>query len=347
MTDLILLPVSHSSDERMQQVRNLLQAEQIRLDSNLDYTCGLFYQDQLIATGSCFRNTLRCLAVDHRFQGEGLLNTIVTHLITRQLQQGYPHLFLYTKPDRAPFFQSLGFSQIALIPGQLCFMENRKNGFASYLQKLQASCPGSGASAAIVMNANPFTFGHQYLLEQAASRHALIHLFLVSDDASLVPFSIRKKLVLDGISHLSNVCCHDTGDYLISRATFPGYFQKDASAVLESQARLDATIFLQTAKALSIQTRYVGEEPYSQTTDLYNQILLQILPAHGITCRVLPRKTANGQPISASAAREAIRDADRTRLRSLVPPHVFDWFQSPAARPVITAIQSAGEVRHH
>ena len=41
--------------------------------------------------------------------------------------------------------------------------------------------------AAIVMNANPFTLGHQYLVEKAAAENDLVHLFMVSEDASLFP----------------------------------------------------------------------------------------------------------------------------------------------------------------
>lgn len=41
-------------------------------DANLDYTCVMFDNDyHAIATGSCFGNTLRCMAVDHHHQGEG------------------------------------------------------------------------------------------------------------------------------------------------------------------------------------------------------------------------------------------------------------------------------------
>ena len=46
------------------QVDKLLLAEGIRRDGNLDYTCGIYDDDMnIIATGSCFGNTLRCMAV--------------------------------------------------------------------------------------------------------------------------------------------------------------------------------------------------------------------------------------------------------------------------------------------
>lgn len=110
----------------------------------------------------------------------------------------------------------------------------------------QFSCNDSAKTkiAALVMNANPFTLGHQYLVEKAASENDILHLFIVSEDQSLVPFSVRKKLVLEGTAHLKNIIYHESGPYIISNATFPSYFQKDADAVMESHANLDLTIFV-------------------------------------------------------------------------------------------------------
>lgn len=82
----------HPDDRRgMAQVRALLEQEGISLDGNLDYTCGLFDEnDNLAATGSSFGATLRCFAVDRAHQGEGLLNQIVSHLVERLTGQGAP-----------------------------------------------------------------------------------------------------------------------------------------------------------------------------------------------------------------------------------------------------------------
>ena len=121
----------------MAQVRNLLEQEGIRRDGNLDYTCGIFNDDwELAATGSCFGNTIRCLAVSGRHRGEGLLNQIVSHLVEVQLARGSAHLFLYTKPDSAQYLSDLGFYEIVRVPGSLVFMENRRGGFDRYCASL-------------------------------------------------------------------------------------------------------------------------------------------------------------------------------------------------------------------
>ena len=352
----------YPSDRRANtQINELLLAEGIRRDANLDYTCGMYDEEMnIIATGSCFGNTLRCMAVSNAHQGEGLMNQIVTHLISIQFERGNTHLFLYTKCNSSKFFGDLGFYEIARIDGQIVFMENRKTGFTSYLEKLkketeqsevfrQFSCNDSAKTkiAALVMNANPFTLGHQYLVEKAASENDILHLFIVSEDQSLVPFSVRKKLVLEGTAHLKNIIYHESGPYIISNATFPSYFQKDADAVMESHANLDLTIFVRIAQTLGINYRYVGEEPNSQVTGIYNEIMAKKLPENQIACKIIPRKEANGSVISASTVRTALKSGKMELLKTLVPETTLRYFQSEEAAPVIEKIKAAQNVVHH
>ncbi|WP_150538337.1 [citrate (pro-3S)-lyase] ligase [Actinobacillus vicugnae] len=334
-----------------QAIDRLLAQEGIRRDHNLDYTCAMFNQDdQVIATGSCFANTLRCLAVSQQYQGEGLMNRIVTHLVNQQFERGNSHIFLYTKTSASQFFKSLGFYEIARIEGKISFMENQRTGFANYLANLTASCPAPEASqrvAAIVMNANPFTLGHLYLVEKAAKENDLVHLFIVSEDKSLVPFSVRKQLVLQGVAHLSNVICHESGSYIISSATFPSYFQENDNAVIESNAMLDLQIFTAIAKALGIQRRYVGDEPFSRVTNIYNQIMQEKLVEHGLECVVVNRKSVNAQIISASAVREALKHNDWAKMKTMVPDSTYQFFISEQAKPIISKIQATENVKHY
>lgn len=337
-----------SGDRRgMTQVDALLEQEGIHRDANLDYVCAMYDSDyRIIATGSCFSNTLRCFAVSREHQGEGLLNRIIAHLMEVQLQQGNLHLFVYTKIDTAKFFGDVGFHEIAKVDGTLVFMENRKDGFHSYLRKL-AETRREGCSAALVMNANPFTLGHQFLAETAAANCDTLHIFVVSEDASLVPFAARRRMVEAGVAHLPNVVIHDSGPYIISNATFPSYFLKDELSVIEGHARLDLAVFTHIAAALGITARYVGEEPTSQVTGAYNEIMVRELPKAGIKCVVIPRKEARGAAISASTVRCALRDRDWAALRTLVPETTYDYFTSPEAGVVIEAIRQAMDVVHY
>ncbi len=339
----------YPSDKRANaQVENLLLAEGIRRDKNLDYTCAMYDDDMnVIATGSCFGNTLRCMAVSTSHQGEGLMNEIVSHLVQYEYEHRINHLFLYTKCNSAKFFGDLGFYEIVRIENQVVFMENRRTGFSDYLADLAKTKRDGNNIAALVLNANPFTLGHLYLVEKAAGENDFLHVFIVSEDASLVPFSVRKKLILEGTSHIKNLIYHDTGPYIISNATFPSYFQKDDSAVIESHANLDLEVFVKIAGALGINARYVGEEPKSLVTGIYNRIMSEKLPEHGIRCVIVPRKTEGGEVISASSVRQAVKEGRIEDIRELVPESTYRYFTSPEAEEIIKRIRGTDNVIHY
>ena len=384
------------------EVDALLEREGIHRDQHLDYTAAMLDEDyHVIATGSLFGNTLRCMAVSSDHQGESLMNAIVSHLVEVQYSRGNYHLFLYTKCDSARFFGNLGFYEITRVPEEnIVFMENKRTGFRDYLAALQretqqAEIPGqddpaagrsaeatdqaeanagepvtshpaavsaaaggsltdgssaldqSGRVGAIVMNANPFTLGHRYLVEQARAACGVLHLFMVSEDVSLVPFSVRKKLMMEGTKDIPGIVYHEAGSYIISSATFPAYFQKGDNAVIRSQAGIDANIFTQIAAALGITDRFVGDEPTSVVTGIYNEILSTALPEAGVACHIIPRKEADGKAISASTVRSCIHDGRLEDIRGLVPETTYRYFTSPEAAPVIERIRAAEEVVHY
>lgn len=348
MSDYSISKVYPSDKRANSQVDKLLLAEGIRRDQNLDYTCAMYDDDMnVIATGSCFGNTLRCMAVSSEHQGEGLMNEIVTHLVQYEYERGINNLFLYTKCSSAKFFGDLGFYEIVRVDEQIVFMENRKTGFSDYLADLTKTRREGKNIAALVLNANPFTLGHLYLVEKAASENDYLHVFIVSEEASLVPFAVRKKLIVEGTSHISNIIYHDTGAYIISNATFPSYFQKDDSAVIESHANLDLEVFVKIAGALGINARYVGEEPKSLVTGIYNRIMSAKLPEKGIRCVIVPRKTEGGEVISASSVRQAIKEGRIEDIKGVVPESTYRYFTSLEAEGVIRKIQGTENVIHY
>ena len=197
------------------------------------------------------------------------------------------------------------------------------------------------------MNANPFTLGHLYLVEKAAKENDLLHLFMVSEDSSLVPYEARKKLIMNGTKHLKNIVYHDSGAYIISNATFPSYFQKDEEAVIRGHALLDLTIFKSIAETLSINKRYVGEERSSQVTSIYNKIMADELPKSGVECIVVPRKECDEEPISASKVRSLIHSGNIEDTKNLLPKTSYEFFKSSEGKAIIERIQKAEDVIHY
>ena len=317
------------------QVEALLKQEGISLDQHLDYTLGLYEDDQLLATGSFYRNTLRCLAVDREYHGEGLIATLVSQLSQELFSRGVYDLFIHTKKAAAKTFTALGFYEIASVD-EVIFLENRKHGFASYLKSLnRPQLPQGTHIGAIVMNANPFSLGHQYLVEQAATQCRALDLFMVSEDISLFPYAAREKLIRAGTAHIPNVYYHPTGPYLVSSATFPSYFIKESDALTLAQARLDAAVFGRIAQALAITDRFVGEEPFSPATALYNQAMSERLPLSGVMLHIIPRRSDAGQtPISATRVRAAMKSGDLDAVRHLVPQTTYDYLASPQGQAI-------------
>lgn len=332
--------ISQQDQAGLAQVDELLLAEGIQRDGHLDYICGAFDEDeQLIATGSCFQNTLRCLAVSSRHRGEALLNQLTAHLMEVQLNRGCTHLFLYTKPDVAPLMADLGFWEIARVEDALVFMENRRTGFASFCRRLEKKKVEAPRIASIVMNANPFTRGHQYLVERVAAENDVVHLFVLSEEAGPIPFAIRWQLVQEGTAHFDHVVLHPSGPYMISSATFPSYFLKDQDSVIRTQAQLDLRIFGTIAQSLGIQRRYAGHEPNSRVTALYNQTMAQQLPVQGIEFVELPRLEQRGAVISASTVRGAIHDGALDSVRDALPESTYRFFAGPEGAAVCAAIR--------
>lgn len=344
-----VVPISQYIKHQKIQVTSLLEHESIRLDKNLDYTCGIFTESrQLIATGSCYKNSLRCIAVHHDYQGQGLMNKLITHLINYQFSRGFFHIFLYTKASYLNQFKDLGFYEIAYIKNQIVFMENKKNGFQNFLNSLQVVEKKTNQSiAALVMNCNPFTLGHQFLIEKAAKENDYVYLFIVEEDISVFPFDVRIHLVRQGVGHLDNVIVNTTGPYLISSATFPSYFQKDSDEVINSQTNIDSQIFLQFAQHLNINRRYVGTEPYSHVTNLYNQTLLSILQSQGIEVIQVPRFEYQREIISASYVRQYLKDNHLDKVKTLVPQTTYEFLTSKQGQLIINKLKAMEEVKHY
>ena len=335
-------------DKRTQaQMDELLRAEGIRRDKNLDYSCGVFDEDgALIAAGSSFKNTLRCLAVSSAHRGEGLMNQVVSHLLEKQTERGNSHVFLYTKTKNDRIFRDLGFHEIARVEGELVFMENRRDGFARYLKGLEKT-RREGKSAAVVMNANPFTLGHRRLIERAAAENDALHLFLLSEEAGPIPFAVRKRLVREGVADLPNLILHDSGPYIISSATFPSYFLRDEDAAILAHAKLDLAVFGKIAAALGVTERWAGEEKSSHVTALYNEMMAAELPGMGVAFRTIPRLELRGEIVSASSVRQAIHDGELEKAAFMLPESSLRYFTSAEAEPVVKAIRAMDEARHY
>lgn len=296
-------------------------------DTNLQKTVLIWDDGQLIATASRQDNLLKCIAVDDARQGEGLTATLLTQLRQDAFNQGHSHLFLYTKPKNKYMFSSLFFYPIAQTKDVL-LMENKKNGIREFLDALPQTA-AQGTVGSIVMNCNPFTKGHRYLIETAAAECDQLYIFVLSEDKSYFSTDHRTAMVKAGTADLPNVTVLPTGPYLISSATFPSYFLKEQAAKEQIHCLLDIEIFCNYyAPKFGIARRYVGTEPLCATTNQYNEALAENLPKQGIELRQIPRLEQDSTPISASAVRAHLAQGDYKALKQLLPPTTYDYLKS-------------------
>lgn len=289
-------------------------------DPELDQTVTVWNDDELIATGSRKGNLLKCIAVDPDHRGEDLTAAVLSQLRTEAFRAGHTHLFLYTKPENRLMFESLFFYPIAQTD-QVLLMEDRHNGISAFLDSLPTAING-GKIGAAVMNCNPFTLGHRYLIETAARECDHVYIFVLSEDQSRFSAHDRMEMVRLGTADLTNVTVLPTGPYLISSATFPTYFLKDRESAAQIHCKLDIQIFESYfAPRFGITHRYVGTEPLSPMTAQYNAALKEHL--HQVTLVELPRLEAGNTPVSASAVRAALDRGED--IRAMVPETTYRY----------------------
>lgn len=302
----------------------LLSQTGLEPETPAEQTVLLWDGDTLAATGSRQGNLLKYLAVNPEYQGEGLLASVLTQLRQEAFRQGHRHLFLYTKPENEALFRSLFFYPIAKTD-KVLLMEDKKDGIQAFLSSLPEA-PPEGIIGAAVMNCDPFTLGHQYLIETASKECDRLFVFVLSEDGGRFSPADRMEMVRQGTAHLPNVTVLPTGPYLISAATFPTYFLKDREQADIVQCQLDIEIFTRHfAPRLNISRRYVGTEPLSPMTARYNTALQASLPTHGIKLRQIPRLEQAGIPVSASAVRRFLDNRDWEALKPLVPETTYRY----------------------
>ena len=198
-------------------------------------------------------------------------------------------------------------------------------------QHLTTTPPRGGV---VVMNCNPFTLGHRYLIEQAAKQVERLYVMVVKEDCSLFAYTERKAMVEQGVADIENVNVIDGSDYAISRATFPTYFLKRLDDAADTQMLLDLDLFRRhIAPALGATVRFVGTEPTDQLTRRYNQLMHEALK----DVRETARLEKDGYAVSASRVRKAMEEGDMNTIRQLVPPTTLPYIIAHLATQALQA----------
>lgn len=296
--------------------------------------------DEILAGGGLDGNVIKCVAVSESARSEGLMNILVSRLIVIAREEGRESVKAFTKPENEGIFKSLGFGLLASAPKAI-LMENGRGGLPEY-KKYLASLARPGRNGAIVMNANPFTKGHRYLVEQAASQVDNLYVIVVKEDRSRFPYVERKAMIEAGCAGLDNVVVCEGSDYAISAATFPTYFLKKLDDATDTQIALDLDLFVNhIAQPLGVTVRFAGSEPEDALTRRYNELMAEILPGTSVAVVrqarrpidfvEIPRLEQKGKPLSATSLRRALDKGGFKEAMEYIPESTIPYLVADLA----------------
>lgn len=340
-----------ATPRQRQRIEAFLKRNGLRFDDMHYYAAITDDDGEMIAGGGLKDDVIKCVAVDDAHKGEAIANTLVSHLISHANQEGYGCIKLFTKPKNRQLFESLSFRLLAEAP-EAILMETGIGGISNTVEALKKikeesekykeynkeckedskKCKENTSylntsipqhlnttmqpTGCIVMNCNPFTLGHRYLIEQAAKQVERLYVMVVREDCSLFAYTERKAMVEQGVADIENVNVIDGSDYAISRATFPTYFLKRLDDAADTQMLLDLDLFRRhITPALGATVRFVGTEPTDQLTRRYNQLMHEVLK----DVREINRLEKDSNAVSASRVRKAMEEGDMNTIRQLVP----------------------------
>ena len=337
-----ILELHPTIPRQRRQIEMFLHTNGLRYD-DVDYYAAIVDEssDEMIAGGGLKGSVIKCVAVADGYKGEAVANVIISHLIAKANAEGCQCVKLYTKPDNRQLFESLSFRLIAESPNAI-LMETGVGGIEKYSEELRVKSEELGVKSeelkndesvvsnarkpigAIVMNANPFTLGHRFLVEQSSELVERLYVVVVREDCSMFSYNERKAMVSQGVRDIGNVVVVDGSDYAVSAATFPTYFLKQLSDATDTQIILDLDLYRRRiAPALGATIRFFGSEPTDSLTRRYNELMHQQLGEEHV--HEIQRKQQEGSAISASRVRKAMMEGCLWDAIQLVPPTTIPY----------------------
>lgn len=205
------------------------------------------------------------------------------------------------------------------------FFDNEK--FEKFLMSLKGISSGKTSEAVvIVMNANPFTLGHLYILEESSKRFPYVYVLAVQETYTAIPFEDRIELIKKGTKHLNNISIIPSSEFVVSTVTLPEYFNKDKEQMVTVDASRDIRLFVDyVMPALNVSTRVAGEEPYCRVTREYNRQIRDTFEKKGKQFIQIERKKVQDDYISASKVRRALIDGDFDLIKTFVPATTYNY----------------------
>lgn len=303
---------------------SFLDSVNLSFDSEIDSCYVIKEQDSIIACGCLKDNILKMIAVDNSKQSSDLASKIISVLIEECQSKGYKQYFVFTKLQYIDYFYNFGFKKLVSYDN-IVLMELGINTFNDFISNIKLKMDNDSIYDCIVMNCNPITKGHLYLIENAYKNNENLIIFLVETDKSEFSFETRYDLVKKACKHLDKLLIIPSGSYIISSLTFPTYFLKELSLKAEYYASIDILLFSKIMSELNLRYRYVGNEPIDKATNMYNLKMKEILNDKLI---MIDRLTYNDEIISASYVRKLLKEKRFDLMKEMLPKTTYDYLRN-------------------
>lgn len=299
------IPLSLSSNRR--RVEKFLLSQGLRMEP-FDTYFGIFdTEEEMIGGGGLRGRVIKGVALTEKARNGSLTNSLISRLREEAAGCGFLSTFIFTKPEYRDLFESLAYYTVGVAP-EAVLLESDPRGISGYCRNLE-KLRRPGVNGVIVMNCNPLTLGHRYLIEKASEQVDNLYIIPVKENASEFSEAERNHMLASVTDKVPGAILCPGSDYIISSATFPTYFLKDLSHASTTQIALDLNIFgKHIAPALGATVRFAGSEPTDLLTAEYNRGMTQILPQYGIEFREISRLEREGRAISASEVRRLISE---------------------------------------
>ncbi|MGL6064839.1 MAG: [citrate (pro-3S)-lyase] ligase [Fusobacteriaceae bacterium] len=340
---MILEKISYRNNFELEEVKLFLKSNDLNFDKTCDYTIVLRDEkDKIVGTASKTKNILKCFAIDSSVRGQGISGQLITEITNKMFEEEFTSSFVFTKLENETLFLGMGYKKI-VNTDRVSLLEIGTENIVKILNKIKIDykLEEKKERAMLVMNCNPFTFGHKFLIEKASLENEEVLVFVVEEDSSIFPFKTRFNLVKKGCANMENVKIIQGTQYLISQVTFPNYFLKKDDDSLIEYTKLDVTIAGEIiCPKFNIKKRYIGEEPFCPITLKYNETIRELFPKFGVKVIEVKRKEYNNKAISATEVRRALALDEIEKIKKLVPETTFEFLISPQGKEIREKIKN-------
>ncbi len=303
-----------------EQIKEFLTKFSLKMDE-VEGSLYLEDDDKIVGTISYLGNIIKCLAVDPLYQSENAATLLINELISRLNEKNIYSYFVFTKPMYQNIFLSFGF-RLIVKDDKVVFLEGGNDKIEEEIKKIKRKLEfylgpieENSDIACVIVNANPMTTGHEYLIETASKNHDQVVVFVVEEDKSIFSFQERLTLVYLACKRLENVAVIPSSKYIVSSLTFPSYFLPSDSVDTEL-ARIDALVYKNYfKKIIHFKKRYLGKETKEKMVK-YNEVLKEEL---GEDIIEVERYVEDGVVVSASLVRKYLENKDLDSALKYIP----------------------------